>query len=271
MIIKPPPCPACAGDQFRPSGYRDEWICSCGFEISGELFCSSHEHADPASYMRSHGELRFPCGCWYDLGTFGDVAATRAEHKRQCPVIAKAKRSANTKCPHHVQPCPCHTCHPGFLAIPPGAKRDQVWREIQARNAAAVKPNTAMEVRARARSKSAIRGLPDRNYGWPAAGELGPAVMTKKAPAACPIATRSLDTRYDGVTLRELLGWYELDCREVGGSSDRRVWSAAQRAAVSAHWSAELRAKVEAGKRAERDRVVRDDDDGVLMGAEDVP
>ena len=58
-----------------------------------------------------------------------------------------------------------------------------------------------------------------------------------------------LDRIYDGVTLRELLAQDEAWRREASSVALRLT--SAQRAAVSAHWSAELRARVEA--KAERD------------------
>lgn len=69
-----------------------------------------------------------------------------------------------------------------------------------------------------------------------------------------------LDTKYDGVTLRTLLDGDAFNRQEQGGA----VWRAkpmtpVQRAAVSAHWSAELRAKLAASKERERLQVVVDD------------
>jgi hypothetical protein len=70
-------------------------------------------------------------------------------------------------------------------------------------------------------------------------------------PSARPAPVDLLDVKYDGVTLRRLLELDEADRREV---IVRRVGleamcTPAQRAAVSAHWSAELRAKVAAAAR----------------------
>lgn len=62
----------------------------------------------------------------------------------------------------------------------------------------------------------------------------------------------SLHVRYDGVTLRGLLE-IDADCRTE--RSMGVTFSPDQRAAISAHWSAELRAKVAAAKTAERNRV----------------
>jgi hypothetical protein len=102
-----------------------------------------------------------------------------------------------------------------------------------------------------------------------------PIVVTK--------ADLELEVRHDGVTLRDLLAAFEMLQRErhlmqynaagdlVRYGSPMPRWymcqpggfTPAQRAAVSAHWSAELRAKVAASKDAERRRVVVDlqDDD----------
>ena len=63
-----------------------------------------------------------------------------------------------------------------------------------------------------------------------------------------------LDVKHDGLTLRELLVMAERSRREVTGRH-RANFSAAQRAAVSAHWSAELRAKVSASKERDRNEI----------------
>lgn len=65
-----------------------------------------------------------------------------------------------------------------------------------------------------------------------------------------------LDAEYDGVTLRHLLASDETHRHERNEPAYRLT--AVQRAAISAHWSAELRAKVEASKAKERERVVLD-------------
>jgi len=67
-----------------------------------------------------------------------------------------------------------------------------------------------------------------------------------------------LDVEYDGLTLRELLTCDELQRREYLSPPPRRSWTPAQRAAVSAHWSAQLRAKVAATAELERNRVLVD-------------
>lgn len=74
------------------------------------------------------------------------------------------------------------------------------------------------------------------------------------ASSAAPEPPDPLDVKYDGVALRVLL---EIDVcrrRESAWHAMRNGLTDAQRAAVSAHWSAELRAKVEAGKRADAAR-----------------
>ncbi len=65
-----------------------------------------------------------------------------------------------------------------------------------------------------------------------------------------------LDVEYDGVTLRCLLDCDQRIRREDGCYRSPAPWSAAQQAAISAHWSAELRAKVEASKQRDADRAV---------------
>lgn len=62
--------------------------------------------------------------------------------------------------------------------------------------------------------------------------------------------------------LSALLGCDEMNRREqstpVATPATRRRFTPAQRAAVSAHWSAELRAKVAASAECDRDRVLVD-------------
>ena len=68
-----------------------------------------------------------------------------------------------------------------------------------------------------------------------------------------------LDVKHDGVTLRELLRVNERECRdgELDGGPTLPL-APAQRAAVSAHWSAELRRKVAASDERDRNRVLVD-------------
>jgi hypothetical protein len=66
-----------------------------------------------------------------------------------------------------------------------------------------------------------------------------------------------LDVVYDGYTLRDLLGWDAL-YRQGDELPVRRWFTARHRAAISAHWSAELRAKVRDSQERERRRVLVD-------------
>jgi hypothetical protein len=63
-----------------------------------------------------------------------------------------------------------------------------------------------------------------------------------------------LDVMYDGYTLRHLLGWDEA-FRRRDALPVKRWLTPAQRAAISAHWSAQLRAKIAASTERERNRV----------------
>lgn len=71
-----------------------------------------------------------------------------------------------------------------------------------------------------------------------------------------------LDTKYDGVTLRVLLVAEGLQRHDQGDRVplSRQPLTPIQRAAVSAHWSAQLRAKVEASKERARMTVMVDVD-----------
>lgn len=91
--------------------------------------------------------------------------------------------------------------------------------------------------------------LPER----PWFGETRHRSMTNFTAPMPPVSP--LDVKYDGVTLRDLLIDDER-ARRHEGTHPR--FTPAQRAAVSAHWSAELRARVAAAKAKERERVVLD-------------
>lgn len=73
-----------------------------------------------------------------------------------------------------------------------------------------------------------------------------------------------LDVKHDGVTLRVLLVCDESNRREFGVATSfgpipvRASLTPAQRAAISAHWSAELRAKVAASAERDHNRVLVD-------------
>lgn len=74
-----------------------------------------------------------------------------------------------------------------------------------------------------------------------------------KAPPLDP-----LDVEYDGVKLRELIRKDQWNRRE--GVALFCASTPTQRAAISAHWSAELRARVASAKEHERTQVVLDTD-----------
>jgi hypothetical protein len=79
------------------------------------------------------------------------------------------------------------------------------------------------------------------------------------APCTCePAPPDPLDTKYDGVTLRALVAASTGAARDRMTPLARAGLTPAQRGAISAHWSAELRAKVSASKDAEQRRVVVD-------------
>lgn len=69
-----------------------------------------------------------------------------------------------------------------------------------------------------------------------------------------------LDVEYDGVTLREWLERDRFNQQEPARLAHPFTIKPAARAAISAHWSAELRARVAAAKTKERERVVLDID-----------
>lgn len=92
-----------------------------------------------------------------------------------------------------------------------------------------------------------------RHYGF--------ACDPKCDPIARPATVDPLDAVIDGCSLRELLRADESNRREfalatsVGPVRVRASITPAQRAAISAHWSAELRAKVAAAKERDRNEV----------------
>lgn len=82
-----------------------------------------------------------------------------------------------------------------------------------------------------------------------------------------------LDVEYDGVLLRQLIEWdaaagreeFVLDpdssSRSIAAVVVRAAFSSAQRAAVSAHWSAELSKRTDAAKQKDRNQVTMEQDD----------
>lgn len=92
------------------------------------------------------------------------------------------------------------------------------------------------------RCKAAVAGLYD--HSEPS--------RTRTPPQNFIPSTDPLDVQYDGVPLRRLL---EMDANRRTEHIVGVILSPAQRAAISAHWSAELRAKVAAAKATERNRV----------------
>lgn len=91
-------------------------------------------------------------------------------------------------------------------------------------------------------------------------GLCNPCSRLDSQPAAPTAPADPLDAVIDGVTLRYLLE-VDRDNRAETPHLCMFQLSQAQRAAVSAHWSAELRAKVAASKERERTRVVVDMED----------
>ncbi len=93
-------------------------------------------------------------------------------------------------------------------------------------------------------------------------------LVRKVAEQPMPSAPDPIDVVIDGVTLRSLLIFDELMRK---GERANRAPSSAQRAAISANWSAELRAKIAASAKAdfERDRRMVDLDDDNLERCKD--
>ena len=96
------------------------------------------------------------------------------------------------------------------------------------------------------------------------------AVEAKQTQAAVHLATPAvvidkpcdpLDVMYDGVTLRGLLNVNDCNARNDGPYIQVIPMSPIQRAAVSAHWSAELRAKMAAATERARQRITVDQED----------
>lgn len=71
-----------------------------------------------------------------------------------------------------------------------------------------------------------------------------------------PVTVAPLDVKYDGMTLRELVRIDEVRQRGELPPYEFKLFTVTQREAISAHWSAQLRAKVAASAAAEvqRDR-----------------
>ncbi len=101
-----------------------------------------------------------------------------------------------------------------------------------------------------------LRSRPGEKHGPNETGASGPCDADCRKCAGGPTspawrAPDPLDEVIDGHALRDLLRWDERFRREWFSGAAVPRFSPAQRAAVSAHWSAELRAKVEAKRKAD--------------------
>lgn len=110
-----------------------------------------------------------------------------------------------------------------------------------------------------------VNGPAERNlrndansYPPVAPSPLRDAVLQANRAAVAP-SIDPLDVEYDGVTLRKLV---EIDEHRQHEWIDGAIITPVQRAAISAHWSAELQAKVAASAERERCRVLVEVDDG---------
>ena len=74
-----------------------------------------------------------------------------------------------------------------------------------------------------------------------------------------PFVVDPLNVRIDGMTMRDLIAWDEEYRRELS-PRPVRWFTPAQRSALSAHWSAELRSKITTGAARERNQVVLEHD-----------
>lgn len=99
----------------------------------------------------------------------------------------------------------------------------------------------------------------------------------KPSPEAASVPRDPLDVVIDGITLGTLLVCSERTRRENTSGWRQgapHTWTAAQRAAVSAHWSTELRAKVAAGPSSDaeqwrRERAAAKHEPQVVVDLED--
>lgn len=119
------------------------------------------------------------------------------------------------------------------------------------------KPGASVDPAQRERDK--LRANPDATVDWSEVYRRRDALYTHLHPAQletvlAPPAPRPpapkvnpLDVATDGVPLSRLLMYSEMYRREEVPASPRHQFTRAQRAAVSAHWSAQLRAKIAAG------------------------
>jgi hypothetical protein len=83
--------------------------------------------------------------------------------------------------------------------------------------------------------------------------------ITCTAVPNTPPGTLTVETRYDGLTLAEIMHHFENNMRGEGGL--RHSLTPVQKAAASAEWSRQLREKTAEAKNKERARVVVDLDD----------
>jgi ssDNA-binding Zn-finger/Zn-ribbon topoisomerase 1 len=289
-------CPACGGDQFRQCGDLDERRCPCGFTVSGQVICYARDKADPAWHMLVNGKMRFACGCMLALEVFvGDIALALAEHERRChqmdalmdQVRARMERDiaavtsttimdsaaeskvgkmapSKTECPSCGKPADkvdfglgvtiigCE-CVPSDRVYAVRIGSPTRWLEPVVYD-----PGLKPVVYDPVQNKMISYGLVDMVRT--AVYNSDRAVVDDYSKAvSVPEVSRSLDVEYDGMTLRDLLAIDRLVRMET--VRGMHPFTPSQRAAISAHWSAELRAKITAGKQAERARVVVDQED----------
>lgn len=107
--------------------------------------------------------------------------------------------------------------------------------------------------RQRRQTRARLDKLGILKHGPMQSGDAGPCDPDCRKCAAEAAARDPLDVEHDGVKLRVLL---ECDARRRSeiGNSRHITFTPAQRAAVSAHWSAALRAKVQASREADKAR-----------------
>lgn len=108
-------------------------------------------------------------------------------------------------------------------------------------------------------------GDPACSSGKPKPGKPKPDYANiKKDMASQGFMYKQYDVKYDDVTLRVLLERDRFNRREhaqLDGEATPFEVTPAQRAAISAHWFAELRAKVAAAKERDRNQVTMEHDE----------
>lgn len=275
MAFLIPPCPKCSG-VLRSLPEFDGARCRCEFEVDGiSLHVASRlPFADRASHLLKVGRMVPIPQHLPGVRVGPDAGALRADgwdHRYEpwrpgdTSVVAAAVDGTAIERGHEIGLVHVGEAPGAVLALPGG-------RVLTERGLMYGLAPAGCERDCAARMVDAIVAAHGPGRWWTLAGAVHIILSEGTLAAVCDIggvqhvALRSiyfhdpapkpvdpLDVVCDGYTLRDLLGWDEA-FRRSDAIRVKRWLTPTQRAAVSAHWSADLRAKVAASTAADKAR-----------------